>query len=335
MKLGFQVEVVSGDALTYPSDLFVTKYSPRSGGIDRQVISRLAKEGIQGDLKPRLGHSVLVDKPQSVSHAPILIVGAVSVFELGYSNLKILGADMLRNAESQGFKGSHLHTTLHGINNAARGNDEVEAFRALLLGFADAYHNGTYPNSLEKITIVERESHRAALMQDALTRFMYSDTSSETRARRAVEDTTPKPNNIINTNAQDIADEDAPHIFVAMPFAEQFDDIYYLAIRPAIEACGFLCIRLDQDESAFTGDIMDQVRAQIDSASFVVALLDTANPNVYLEVGYAWGVDTPAILILKDGDPVPFDVRGSRLLLYKQMHKLKTQLQQEINNLTD
>ena len=52
-------------------------------------------------------------------------------------------------------------------------------------------------------------------------------------------------------------------------------------------AAGYLGERADL--ATFTGDVMDWVRARISSANLVIADLTSANPNVYLEVGYAWG----------------------------------------------
>ena len=76
-----------------------------------------------------------------------------------------------------------------------------------------------------------------------------------------------------------------PHAFVAMPFAGSFEDVFYYGISPPVRAAGLLCERLDQ--LSFTGDIMDRMKERIASSAIVVADLSDANPNVYLEVGYA------------------------------------------------
>ncbi|HLA42668.1 MAG TPA: hypothetical protein VJZ27_04495, partial [Aggregatilineales bacterium] len=79
-----------------------------------------------------------------------------------------------------------------------------------------------------------------------------------------------------------------------------------------------------------TGDIMEQIKLRIKTAKLMIALLDTENPNVYLEVGYAWGVGTPTILILHQEENAPFDVQGARLLGYKRIYQLKNDLQKEL-----
>ncbi len=44
----------------------------------------------------------------------------------------------------------------------------------------------------------------------------------------------------------------------------------------------------------------------------MIAVLTGANPNVYLEVGYAWGKGRrPTILVTDDAEDPRFDVQGS------------------------
>jgi len=58
------------------------------------------------------------------------------------------------------------------------------------------------------------------------------------------------------------------------------------------------------DQEAFTGDILDRIKKKIETATVVIAELSGANPNVYLEVGYAWGKDVPTILLVKETDEI-------------------------------
>src|SRR5260221_3066159 len=92
--------------------------------------------------------------------------------------------------------------------------------------------------------------------------------------------------------------EEKPLIFVAMPFDKKMDDEFHYGIRSAVNNAGFLCERVD--EVSFTGDILDVIKRRIKDASLLIADLTTTNPNVYLEVGYAWGVGIPTILIAQD-----------------------------------
>jgi hypothetical protein len=107
------------------------------------------------------------------------------------------------------------------------------------------------------------------------------------------------------------------HIFVAMPFKKEMNDHYHYGIQGAVHAAGFLCERADL--SSFTGDVVQWVRDRIRTAKLVVADLTDGNPNVYLEVGYAWGCNVPTVLLVKDTKDLKFDVRSQRCLAYENI----------------
>ena len=115
-----------------------------------------------------------------------------------------------------------------------------------------------------------------------------------------------------------------PKVFVAMPFADEMTDVFHYGIQGAVNAAGYLAERADL--STFTGDVMDWVRARISGARLVVADLTSANPNVYLEVGYAWGKGVPTVLLSKSQDGLKFDVRGHRCILYSSIKDLEAKL---------
>jgi len=72
------------------------------------------------------------------------------------------------------------------------------------------------------------------------------------------------------------------------------------------------------DLASFTGDVMDWVRERITTAQLVVADLTGANPNVYLEVGYAWGKGIPTVLRSKGSDALSSTCADSAVLSTKQ-----------------
>jgi hypothetical protein len=123
------------------------------------------------------------------------------------------------------------------------------------------------------------------------------------------------------------------HVFVAMPFREEMDDIYHYGIQGAVKAAGFLCERADL--SAYTGNVMEWVRHRIKSSKLVIADLTEANPNVYLEVGYAWGCGIPTVLLINGTEHLKFDVRDQRCLAYKKIKDLEESLKNELNSLKE
>lgn len=121
------------------------------------------------------------------------------------------------------------------------------------------------------------------------------------------------------------------HVFVAMPFSVDMEDIYYYGIQRAVSVNDLQCVRIDQ--TAFTGDILQQIKASINTSVAVVAELTGTNANVHLELGYAWGRDIPTVLLLRDGEKLCFDVRGQKCLMYRTIKDLETALSEELARL--
>ena len=125
--------------------------------------------------------------------------------------------------------------------------------------------------------------------------------------------------------------ERKPHIFVAMPFAEDFGDLFEYGIQRPVRDLGFLCERVDQD--VFTGDILERIKSQIETSAAIIAVLTGANPNVYLEVGYAWGKERPTILVTQE-DP-RFDLQGQRYLRYRRIKDVEEMLTRDLRVLKE
>lgn len=124
-----------------------------------------------------------------------------------------------------------------------------------------------------------------------------------------------------------------PVVFVAMPFKKDMEDVFYFGIQDPSRDTGFLCERIDNE--SFTGDILEQVKSKIENCTVVIADLTGSNPNVYLEVGYAWGRGKPTILLVKEGEDLKFDVRGYRHLKYETIKGLRESLTKELVGLKD
>ena len=88
----------------------------------------------------------------------------------------------------------------------------------------------------------------------------------------------------------------------------ELEDVYHYGIQGPVKAAGLLCERVDQ--AVFEGAIIQRIKERIDTAKVVIADLSMANPNVYLEVGYAWGRGRHTILLVRDIKELKFDVAG-------------------------
>ena len=117
-----------------------------------------------------------------------------------------------------------------------------------------------------------------------------------------------------------------------MPFADEMSDLFHYGIQGAVNGAGLLAERADL--ATFTGDVMEWVRARISNAKLVIADLTSSNPNVFLEVGYAWGKGIPTVLIARNTEVLKFDVRGQRCILYSSIKDLEEKLERELLGLS-
>ena len=253
----------------------------------------------------------------------MLFVGVVDLGSFDYAAIREFARRALTTLAETLPAARHVAFTLHG---AGYGLDEAEAFRAELAGIADALLAEDRPPHLQKITIVERDPRRTSRLQELLATIKPSTFSpSLTNAHAPMKDVEQLRSAGVDSRAK-------PHIFVAMPFAEEFDDRFHYGIQRAVNAAGYLCERADL--TAFTGDVIAWVKERIGSARLLVADLSTANQNVYLEVGYAWGKEIPTVLLAHDEKDLKFDVKGQRCLFYgNSIQKLEKLLTDELQRL--
>jgi hypothetical protein len=101
--------------------------------------------------------------------------------------------------------------------------------------------------------------------------------------------------------------------FVMMPFKPP-DAAYRKLIRPAVEQFGLTVLRADEIYSP--GSITEQIRTAIQQARLCIADLSDRNPNVLYEVGIAHTSGKPTVLLTKDIEDIPFDLRTIRVIVY-------------------
>lgn len=342
------IRVLQGDALELAADVLVLKYAQETYGVDKLVIDRLDATGnaLRKTL-PKPGAFKLIDTRGQLPAKCILFVGVVALRAFGYEAIREFSKRALSSLATMTFSHgphheltlstSHVAFTLHG---AGYGLDELEAFRAELAGILDAVEAGYCPPGINLLTFVERNQGRARRLQTLLSEILANPTSQSAFTRgditfgrmpATVEPTitTGQMERLRSAGAKSMA---KPHIFVAMPFAPEFDDLFHYGIYQSVNASGCLCERADL--STFTGDVIAWVKERIDSASLLVADLSTANPNVYLEVGYAWGRGIPTVLVARDTADLGFDVKGQRCLVYNNsIRKLEDSLTKELKSL--
>src|ERR1051325_5508074 len=102
--------------------------------------------------------------------------------------------------------------------------------------------------------------------------------------------------------------------FVMMPFAAPYQSLYDQILKPAIEQTGLTPIRADEvfSKPQITHEIWSQLRA----ARCCIADLTGKNPNVLYEVGLAHAIGKPTLVLTRNEEDVPFDLRALRYLYY-------------------
>jgi hypothetical protein len=322
-----QVAVQVNDVTTFDADVVALKFAQHLYGADEAVAYALGKHEI--DLEkalPKLGTYELLPSNGKIGVKLALFINVGHLFNFRYEAIRKFAADVLRVLADDAPSTRHLAMTIHGVGY---GLDEAEALRSQLAGYLDAFDSGHFPPSLERITIVDRREDRVRRLQVALDRAIPGNIvplpASKGALRGLAVERSPMTKNVGRESAS------KPHAFVAMPFAEEMDDVYYYGIQAPVNAAGYLCERLDL--TPFVGDVLERIRERIETASFVIAEVTTANPNVFLEIGYAWGRDRPTILLSRDAEKLPFDVQGQRCLVYKRIRDLEKALTKELEGL--
>lgn len=116
-------------------------------------------------------------------------------------------------------------------------------------------------------------------------------------------------------------------LFIAMPFASEFDDVYFVAARSAAAQRNLVAIRIDQ--KYFSGEIPERIRRELKRSVAVIADVSGGNPNVLYEVGFAHALRKPTVHISRTPfSDLPFDVSKWNTLPYQagQTHALAGKL---------
>lgn len=102
--------------------------------------------------------------------------------------------------------------------------------------------------------------------------------------------------------------------FVLMPFKDDLKQVYWQAIKPACETAGFIARRADELVGPF--NIHRDIITHIFVSDVIIADLYGWNPNVFYEMGVAHAIDNKTIMIIQEGNELPFDIGNYRCIFY-------------------
>jgi hypothetical protein len=118
--------------------------------------------------------------------------------------------------------------------------------------------------------------------------------------------------------------------FVAMSFQSDLDDAYQIAIKPAIQDCGFtpICMR----EIPTNEGITDRILSEIRLAQFIVADFTGQRGGVYFEAGFARGLGREVIWSCRKDElsKVHFDTKHLGHVVWTDVKDLRARLAESI-----
>jgi hypothetical protein len=329
MRSSIDVHLLDGDVLKAPGDLVCLKHAQAFYGADEEAVSAITQRtgGSFAAFEVSIGEVKVFEAHGALAAPKVAIFGTPRLGQLRYHELRLLAGRMLALGQREAGT-RRLVTTVHGVR---AGLDEQEAILALVGGFIDAFQKGV-GGEVEDVVVVEKNASRTRRMREMLEAGLAA-TEGVTRlpsgAFRVERRGQFKQAPVMATAG--LTQAEKPHAFIAMPFLAELEDVFHYGIQAPVKAAGLLCERVDQ--ALFDGLIIQRIKERIDSARVVIADLSTANPNVYLEVGYAWGKGRPTILLVRDVKELRFDVQAHRCLVYRSIRDLETLLAAELGRL--
>ena len=325
--IAVEITVARGDVTSFAADVLVLKYAQALHGADEVVYRRIESWAKSVGMPQPGQHLTIPVTSNRLAVGKVLFLGVVELYEFDYPKIRGFGIRAIEVVTSEFPEAVHIALTIHG---PGYGLDETEAFESELAGVIEGLTSIGSANRIGRITFVEHNRGRAERLAIVLARLLPDHRLART-ASQALRGLDEPLRATLRTAGYSAASK--PRVFVAMPFAAEMDDVFHYGIQGASNAAGLLCERADL--AAFTGDVMSWVNDRIANAKFVIADLTSANPNVYLEVGYACGKGVPTILLCKDlAVDLKFDVRGHRCLVYKSIKQLEELLAGELTSLT-
>lgn len=318
-----EVSVECADIANVPADLLLLKHAQHLYGADQAIVARLAEHGIcrETDVSPANGEHVLIETAATIAASRVLFLGVTKLRDFRYREMKQFARRAIELIAEKRLPVRTLSTTVHG---AGYGLDVAESLQALIFGFQQGLAASPLAH-LQKIVFAERNPRRCQQLQ-TLLEGVEIVSAAHSQAARADQTPASATLDVGTTLAPDPAKKKT--VFVAMPFTEEFEDVYQFGIYSTIRRCGYIYEKVD--ESVFAGSIIDRIMDGIRNAEFVIADLTLEKPNVYLEVGYAWGMNKPVMLIARDGQRLHFDLSHHKCLFYKTIGKLAETLEKTV-----
>ena len=319
IKMPSTINVIYGDVMDQDVDVLALKYANGLYGADLEVAELLGIPNISANK----GEYEFIETRGAIKARRVLFQGVGPLHRFEYEEIKRFARNAVTLSLTQDPTIRTLGIAFHGV---AAGLDELAAVSSLIQGLEDGFREAR-SNELS-VHIIESNASRAERARqflESMNSFLQGIPAETAPIAPASAST---HTNFTRARASQI---DHDHrLFCAMPFQPKYLDHWDLAVQPSAHENDVIVERLDH--ASYTGDILEEIKRRIERSQGVIALLDGENPNVFLEVGYAWAKEKPTILILQQEAKAPFDVSGHKILRYQRLGELKKLLTQEIRD---
>lgn len=235
-------------------------------------------------------------------------------------------------------------TAVHG---PGAGLDVSEAMEKMIMAFASEMQTNGVPDRLNEIIFIEKDKSVFERLRQRLVFLVRTNilvyNESETYL---VTGGSAANAEALQNDAVELKEK---HVFVAMPFDRNFDDVYLYGIKQAIEKNGRVSERTDQN--FFTGDIIERIKLRIVDSELIIADISGNNPNVFYEIGLADGMGLlhtaeasnatdksgpeKKIIFITQEDKAPFDIQSQNRIKYDRLaiHDLEEKLEAAISDI--
>ncbi len=278
----------------------------------------------------QIGAVTFIDHVEGIQANSVALVGIGSGFQLRYETIYQMCAQAIKEMAVSSRRARVIATVTHGVGF---GLDQLEVFKTELYSFKAALE--LYQQELDIKCLVFNSTslenaNRLSTYLDELSSGVDSfilERDGEYFLQLGIQSSSVK--------AFATRVKESKYIFVAMPFSDEFENIYDFGIRLPIEENGLLPVRTDKQY--FTGIIIEEIKTRIRESSFVIADISTSNPNVFFELGFAQGCNKPVVIICRIGEQLAFDVSGMNVIFYNPnvIRELKKSIAQALQMLAN
>lgn len=167
-----KITIAQGNALNFTADVLALKYARHPYGVDAKVLKQFLANGVNilHEL-PQIGGTFLMASNNLISSNSVFFVGLPALEKISYQDIRYFSQKVLSALENSTPGIQHLCLTLHG---PGFGLHIQTAFTEEINGLLDSLQAARFPETLEQITIVERNHYRANKLKIYLQNIVRS-----------------------------------------------------------------------------------------------------------------------------------------------------------------